>query len=225
MGGFLIGKLVRMATTSYVDISDYRYLIRELNKVEPTLAAGMRKEIRTVMKPLQQSVAKNIPMERPRSGMVTRIGRLSWGAGKPAKTVLIDTRAPRVNKDSLTGSFAKLRVTSPATVMADMMGRSGRYIGARRLATGSKSAAIEVTRGKYKGQMGYPYFYKGASSPEGRIHRNTGGQGRGLIRGLGAKPSRYVWPAALKGLPATRVAITQIFDKNILIINQKLRSR
>lgn len=215
--------------SAYISVTDYKFVVRELRKIEPQLAKDLRKDIRKVMKPLQESVSKAVPSagEQPK-GMVTKIGRLSWETNSrqvvPANRVLIDTKAPRQRPGSLTSGWAKLRMTSAPTVLADMAGRSGKYIGLRKLAGGTKKNSMEVLSGKYKGQMGYAYTYRNGVI-SGRIHRNTGGQGRGLISALGKRPSRYGWPAALKGIPATRREINRIFDDAVSLINSRLRSK
>ena len=214
--------------SAYISVTDYRFIVRELRKIEPQLAKDLRQNIRKAMKPWQAEVSRSIPVaEKQPTGMVTKIGRLSWETNTrqpvSADKVLVDTRAPRQRKDSLTTGWAKLRIMSPSVVLADMAGRSGKYIGLRKLAAGTRKNSMEVKSGKYKGQMGYAYTYKNGVS--GRIHRNTGGQGRGLISALGKKPSRYGWPAATKNAHLIRREINKIFDDSLTLINSRLRSK
>jgi hypothetical protein len=208
---------------AYMRFTDYRDLLKTLRQVDSALAKKVRKDVRKEIGPMRTGIRNSIPASAPLSGMVNRIGRLQWNEGKPARSVVIDTRPSRAARKGLTGSLVKLVVGSPATVMSDMAGRSGAWIGARPLAKGTKKAAMVVKNGKYKGQMGYAYTYKNGVS--GRIHRNTGGQGRGMIQNLGNTASRYVWPAAERALPETRLAVRRVLEDAYDSINSDLRSK
>lgn len=231
MEGFLIGKLIGMASPvsngATLKITDYRDLLRELRKIEPSLVREMKANIRQDAAPLRDSMRNAIPGSAPLSNMTTPIGRLSWGRGKPAKSVVFDSRIP---KKAYNGKMTLIRLVagSPATVLADMAGKTGKYIGARPFAGSTKSNSMPITRGKYKGEMGYAYTYRGGVI-SGRKHRNTGGQGRGLITNLsgraGKGASRFVWPAAEKGLPATRRLVKARLDQYFDIINHNMRTR
>lgn len=231
MGGFLVGKLVFMDRNSLnaasMRITDYRDLMRELNRVQPGLTKAVRAEARKVAEPLRASVRAGIPKTAPLAkpvkggGMVTKIGRLSWGRGKPADSAVFDTRAPRKNRDK--SSLIKIKVSSPATVMADMMGRSGKFINARPLAKGTRSNSAIVPSGKYKGEVGYRYTNRNGEIV-GRIHR-VRNQGKGLIRALGTSASRYVWKSAERGLPATKRAVSAVIQTAIDRVNYNLRTK
>lgn len=205
---------------SYMSVTDYRDLMRELNKIEPKLSAVVRKDIRRVASPLRDAVKAGIPATRPLSGMSNRIGRLAWGRNLNARSVVIDTRAPKVKPGSIVGSIVKLRASSAATVLADMAGRSGKYINARPYAKGTKANQMIVTKGKYKGQVGYPYTYRDGVS--GRVHK-INSQGRQMIDRLGGKASRYAWPAAERGLPAAKMEVKRILEQAYDRINRDLR--
>lgn len=214
----------------FITVTDYRDLLREIRKIEPDMMKRFRQDARKIGNPLRDQIRKGIPKTRPISGMspVTKagnasIGRLVWGANgvAPNKAVL-NTRIPP--RDQKKGSLIKIVASSAATVMADMAGRSGRYIGARPLAKGTKSNSMPVLSGKYKGQMGYAYTYP-SGLVSGRIHRNTGGQGRGMIESLGNKPSRFVYKAAEASLPTVRVEMARVVDKYCAIVNRNLRSK
>lgn len=207
---------------SYMSVTDYRDLMKGLRKIEPTLVKAVRKDIRKAASPLRDSVKNAIPASRPIYGMESRIGRLSWGAGKPARSVVIDTRAPRVKPGSIVGSLVKLVAGSPATVLADMAGRSGRYVNARPYAKGTKKNSMLVTKGKYKGELGYAYTYR--DGVRGRVHK-INSQGRKLIAGLGGNASRYAWPAAERGLPAAKMEVKKILEQAYDIINRDLRTK
>ncbi len=202
-------------------VTDYRDLMRELRKIEPSLVKQMKANIRQDAQPLRQAIRSGIPGDSPMR--VSKIGRLNWGKGKPAKSAVFDTRVRNKVTNGKT-SLVRIVVGSPATVLADMAGKTGKYVGARKMAEGTKSNSLPITRGKYKGEMGYAYTYRDGNV-SGRKHRNTGGQGRGLISKLGNKPSRYVWPSAEKGLPATKRLVQQRVEQYFKIINDGMRTR
>jgi hypothetical protein len=211
-----------------VTVDGYRQMLTDLRKIEPDLTTQMRREVRAIAAPLRQAIKTSIPKTSPLSHMrkTTQsgnesIGRLRWGAGnKPANYTSLDLKKPKRNKKAGT-SLARILVTSPATVMADMAGKSNKYVGARQYAKGTKSNSMVVTAGKYKGQLGYPYQYKNGVS--GRMHRNTGGQGRGMIKSLGSKPSRYVYSSVERALPSARIEVLKIVNKYASIVNRRTR--
>ena len=228
MGGFVVGRLdymgiVKPAMT--LSVSGYREMMRDLRAIEPGLVTEMRREVRRIGNPVRDAIRSGIPKTAPLTNMTNKVGRLSWGTtggGKVAanKTVL-NTRVPRRKAKEGT-SLVKIISSSPATVMADMAGRSGRYIGEKPYATGVKSNSMPIVRGKYKGEMGYRYTYRDGTV-SGRKHRNTGGQGRGMIQNLGVRPSRFVYPAAAKGIGPARREIALVVNKYIQIVNRNKR--
>lgn len=214
-------------------VSGYRELMNDLRKIEPDLNTAMRRDIRKIGNPIRNAIRSNIPKTAPikkpvrpgqGGGMTTRVGRLSWGANVMANKTVLDTSKPsRKSKNGI--SLVKIRVSSPATVMADMMGKSGRYIGQKPYAAGTKSNTYAYTTNDGRVIFGYKYTYhtKKGEVIGGRKHRNTGRQGLGLIRALGAHPSRFVYPAAEKSLPVARYEISKIVDRYIAIANQGKR--
>ena len=209
-------------------ITDYRDIIAELNRVQPTLINQMKKEYRRIAKPVQRDVKNAIPSEpptsgrhrlkpsnAPRSGFIPRVvpGRLTWGANgengnKQVDAVAIQTpsekKAARVYRKNKTdaASIARLKVENAGTVLADMAGRSGKYI--------NKRPRTRV------------YKYSGSATGE-RSHR-INNQGRGMIRALDkkGKPSRFVWKAAEKALPKVERDAKQVLNVAIQVINKRM---
>lgn len=215
-------------------VTDYRDLVKVLRQIDPALLREMRKNIRNDADPLRKSVRQGIPVASPLRGMrpdVNKIGRLAWGRGKQANSAVISTKVPRGKSPTGRTSLAKIVVSSAATVMADMAGKSGAWVGKRPLAKGTGNNKATVPFGKYKGQVGYRYTYHTAEGTfiAGRIHRNTGRQGRAMISKLnnvvGHKASHFVWPKAEQGLPAAKDNIRVTLNHYIDIVNRELRSR
>jgi hypothetical protein len=209
-------------------VSGYRQLLTDMRKIEPGLNTEMRREIRKIGNPVRDAVKSGIPKTAKLSQMrgetkvaPSSVGRLVWGAGVQANKAVLDTRKPSRKAKNGT-SLVKIRVSSPATVMADMAGRSGKYIGARPYAAGTKSNTYAYTTKSGEVIFGYKYQYRvdGKIVVGGRRHRNTGGQGRGMIRGLGGRGSRYVYPSVEKGLPVARYQISKVVDSYIAKVNR-----
>lgn len=200
------------ADRSGVVVTDYNGLIRELRKVDPETLKWMRKENKRIGRIVQQKVRGSIPNKPPLSGMIPKIatgvpGRLTWGTGKPARSVLIQT--PRRKASAKYRSIVRLAVMSPATVLADMAGRTGQYTGARK-------------RTKV-------YDYK--RSPTGkRWHTLSPGMGSNFVMNLNmrskeGRASRYVWPAAEQALPQAIDEAQKVVNGAINVINTRMRNQ
>lgn len=185
-------------------VSDIRNLQRALKAIDPKLRTQLLREAKEPAKPVQAAVKSAIPSVAPLSGMTG--GRLSWNQSVDAKgkthkanDVKIQFRTSMSGK-SLTTSLVRVRVSSPAVVVADMAGKSGKYFD-----KGYKGSGF--TR---------EYPYKGGT----RRHR-VNGQGRAMVRNLGGTPSRFVWPAAERSIPQARAAVDRVLSKFAKMINQR----
>jgi hypothetical protein len=173
-----------------VSAQDIKRINKALRLVEPELLKEIRTKIRSIAKPIETQIKKNIPTSPPMSGMGGVVfnkktgnysineGRLRWdGAGlrasrsvKPNATSI--TSAIKASGRSLTTSLAKIVVRSPAVSMADMAGRANKSRGISR-----------------------EYVYRNrAGELVKRRHRVTT-QGKKFIENLAGKASRYGWPA------------------------------
>lgn len=47
-------------------------------------------------------------------------------------------------------------------------------------------------------------------------------QGEVFVRGLGGQPSRYVWPAAMKALPAVQTEVRMVLDRYAEIASRRI---
>ena len=206
-------------------LTDYRDLITELRKTEPTLIRELQKGYRAIAKPVQKAVKGNIPSLPPTSGIHRKTpqrtvsgfyprvipGRLTWGSNsqnrkKPVRSVLIETpsvaKAARAMRRAKVGvaSIARLRVDNAAVVMADMAGKSNKYTDKRKITN----------------------EYKYSRSKTGTRRHKVNGQGRAMIKALGRNPSRYVWPAAEKAIPKVFVSTNANLQKTYNIINRRM---
>ena len=211
---------------SGVSVTDYRDLVRVMRQIEPAMFLELKRDFRKVAKPLVKDVKKGIPkspptrgihIKRPQatpSGFNPRVipGRLTWGANDQNRNKGVDSvlaKTPRVRTKLANGatetSIARVQVENAAVVMADMAGRSGKWINKR-----------SQTR---------EYRYSRSASGT-RVHK-VNGQGRAMIKALQAakgQGSRFVYPAAERALPAVRYEALRVLQGGFDKVNQKLRS-
>ena len=191
-------------SSSDLSVSDVRELQKRLREIEPELRKQLVRDVKAAGKPTADAIKSRLASVTPVSGM--RRGRLAWdhsvdGKGRihKATDVKVQFRTSTSGR-SLTTTLLRVGAFSPAVVMLDMAGRSGRYIDAG-----------------YKGS-GYtrPYAYKGGT----RRHK-VNGQGRALIARSGGSASRFVWPSALATIPQATVQVDRILRNAYATIGKK----
>jgi hypothetical protein len=194
---------------SAVSFSDVNYMFKVLGTIDREHVKNLRKEAKQIAKPIQAAVRRGIPSRPPISGMIPKVipGRLTWGTGKPAKSVTI--QAPPLKKKAKYNSIARVRTWSAAVGIADMAGRSRRSMN-----------KFEYTRD-------YPY----SRSPSGsRKHRITAVGSRKFIENLNygkgvkkSSASRFVWPSGESALPEAKLKMIVVLNKYYNIVNAQLR--
>ena len=205
-----MGNLRFVLQKDAVLISDYRQMIKIIRKVQPTIMADLRTNIRQIAAPAQSAVKANIPAVAPLTGMIrVHHGTKTWNYGSPAKSVVVDVKTTgRPNaKGQIT--LGRLRVKSAATVIADMAGRSGKHV--NKWAT---------TR---------PYMYRsyknGAPVDYMRTHK-INGQGARMIDKLNERKgtaSRFAWPAFEGVQTELRAKAKKSLSATLDFINGQLR--
>lgn len=172
-------------------ISDYKDILRQLNKLEPGLASALKNNLKEIAEIPRAAVRAEIPSQPPLRGMKRRLSPVgkTWNTRNNARTVTIKmgTKAAKPSFREKQIGLVKLVISSPATIIADMAGR------------GNMKSSID-------GQKTDWYVYPNAEGttentrPRLRRHR-VNGQGRAMVRALGAEPSRFVYPAVEKKMP------------------------
>jgi hypothetical protein len=203
----------RVTSTSeraVVELSDWRYLLKEISKLNKEIHKDMRKDFRRLAQDVQRGIRDEISNKPPLSGMrKARIpGRVTWGNGKPARSAII--RLPRNAKSNYL-PIAQVRVGSPATVIADMAGKSN-------AATNSKARTAFYD---------YTIYRDGAPIKVQRDHAITKLGSRKFIANLdaslGSRASRMVYPGAEKALPEAREEIQSLVTEVVDRVNRELR--
>lgn len=200
------GRTSSQGEGAYILITDYRQLIRELGKVDRELVKQLKSRYREIAQDVRDEIKREIPSRPPLSGMRKAVvpGRVTWGTGKPARSAII--RQPRSRAKGRNIPISQIMVGSPATIIADMAGKSNR----------------ETAKKKIAG----PYRY--SASPTGtRTHRiNPVGSRKfinNLDRALSGKASRMVYPAAERKLDNARDEMQEALNYAAQIINNELR--
>jgi len=181
-----------------ISVLDIRELQKRMKAIEPRLRTEFVRNLKNIGKPLNTQIKSAIGTIEPLSGMRKDTGRLGWGVGVAPDKTLIQFRTSMGGK-SLTTTLLRIKVQSPATVLTDMAGRSGRFIGQGRR-------------------------NDNASASEKRRNANPA-KGKAFIRSLneknGASASRRIWPSAEKSLPAIRREVTIVLNNAFRYFNQK----
>ena len=181
-----------------VSVMDVRELQKRMRAIEPRMRTEFVRNLKAIAKPLESKVKTGIGTIQPLSGMLKDKGRLGWGVGVPADKTLIQFRTSMGGK-SLTTSLLRIKVSSPATVLVDMAGRSGRYVGEGRR--------------------------NDNASPSEKRRNASPAKGAAFIRSLneknGASASRRIWPSAEASLPAIRREVEIVLANAFRHFNMK----
>lgn len=181
-----------------VSMLDVRELQRRMKEVEPRLRTEFMRDIKAIGKPLESQIKVGIGQITPLSGMLADKGRLGWGNGYAPDKTTIQFRTAMGGR-SLTTTLLRVKVWSPAVIISDMAGRSGRYVGKGRRNDNAK--------------------------PTTRMRNANPRKGAAFIRSLneanGGKASRKIWPAAEQSLPAVSAAVTRRLDEAMRAFNMK----
>jgi hypothetical protein len=189
-------------------VQDIRALQKKLREIEPSLRTQFLREIKAIGKEPEKAIRNAIPTTSPLSGMTKPGATLQWGkvtkgaksGGAKATTIRFRTKA---GGKSLTTTLLGIRVNSAASSVADMAGRSGRYVGKGYKASGL-SKPIRRT------------YSDGGQSVEFRRRASVAGGDafiRNLNKKLGNNPSRMAWKAVEKSLPQTSKDVQFVVDK------------
>lgn len=216
--------------TIQVKATDYKLVIRELNKIDKSLSLQLRKDYKKIAKPAQESVKKELKSigpdgpfagskrrsnNKPANGMLHG-GRTGWGTNYgssggplgdkkryPYDSVLIQAYTKAQKKGT---GVARLRVRSAATVIGDL---------ARSFQGAKKTRAYPIRL------FGGPVIM--------RQHTTTQKGVFYFIRGLGAitKPSkkgksRNVYPGFDKAYPLIRREAEMAIEKTVRIVKANI---
>lgn len=207
------------ANTVRLEITNWKDIMKVLSKMDKDYTRELRKEFRSIAKPVQERVRKAIPSRAkpPLSGMKqVHFGRLAWGStygsgAKPAKSVIIQTPNVRSKRYAKANEvpIVRLQVQSPGTVLYDMGGR------------------VNGVKGRKGMTPWYDYTYTlpgGRKWVGKRRHRvNPTNFLSSLTKSHGyqkSQASRIIWPAAEKAMPEA----TRRMDGIITDVNRRINT-
>jgi len=203
---------VALTNQATIVISDYKALIRELNKIEPTLVKELRADLKEIAEVPRKAIRSAIPSQPPLSGMRRRLSPKgkTWNNRVNARTVTIKTRSPKraVGFGGKDAGIIQLQVPSPATIIADMAGR------------GRMRSSIEGRKTEW---YVYP-LAKGTTenTRPGQRRHTVKGQGYAMINALGESPSRFVYPAVEGSMNQTAEAVDEVIADATRLIERKI---
>lgn len=212
-----VGAVNQKFEQSEILISDYRWVIKQLGDIDKEILKEFKRNQKQIAKPIQQGIRKNIPLRAPLRGSSARRngtqygmqkaripGRLTWGNIKPARSALIRATNPKKFTKAPRTAIVKIDVVSPATVMADMAGKSMAYVN--------------------RNPRTKPYRYLSRSGKEIQRTHRINGQGLGMIRELNKQPSRFVYPGALSQLDKAASEMSELTEDALMTIKRKMDS-
>lgn len=202
----MLKMLLTGATGQPFSVKDIRELQKKLRAIEPSLRTEFLREVKAIGKTPERAIKNAIDNDSPLSGMRKPGASLQWGKAKKgsggAKSTTIRFRTKAGGK-SLTSTLLGIRINSAATSVADMAGRSRRYIGA-----GYKNSGMsKPIRRTYADGSQSVEFQRRATRRGGEAFINN------LNDKLNNRPSRMAWKAVEKDLPQISRTIQFVVDK------------
>jgi hypothetical protein len=189
--------------------SDLRKLQRMLKDIDPELRKQFMRDAKSVGKEAESLVKPALPSSAPLSGMKTN-GAYGWNTQErkgrrvaPNKTEVRFRTATGGNTAGGTSSLVSVRVVAPMTVIADIAGRSGSWIG-----KGDKGSGYSK-----------PYTDRYGNITRHRLY----GQGEALVASLGGRGSRYAWPAIVGRKGSLESKVQDVVEKYSAIANGKFK--
>lgn len=167
-----------------ISVLDVRELQKRMKEADPKFRTEFLRDIKSVGKSLDSQIKSGINTIKPLSGMRVDKGRLGWGVGAAPDKTTIQFRTSMGGR-SLTTTLLRIKVWSPAVIIADMAGRTGNYVGQGRRNDNAKPSIKRRNANIKKGEA----FI------------------RSLNEKNGGTASRKIWPSAEQSLPAVAAEV------------------
>ena len=191
-------------------VQEIRALQKKLREIEPKLRTEFMREVKAIGKAPEKAIQTAIPSSAPLSGLDPagrgRNATLQWGKTKKgfggAKSTTVRFRTQAGGK-SLNSTLLGIRVNSAATSVADMAGRSRRYVGGGYKGSGTSKPIVRT------------YADGGQSVSFQRRATRKGGNAfiTNLNKKLSNQPSRMAWKSVQKDLPKLSKDVQFVVDK------------
>jgi hypothetical protein len=190
-------------------ISDLRLMIKTLRALDSKYVGEFYKRAKEIAKPIQKHVIDGIPSTPPVRGMRAKSmrGRLAWGVGKRAKSVVIRANRTVQRKSAFAKGksneypIVQVVAQSPALVMADMAGKTNAYtnkkVRSRKHEINLFGRGVIVER-TYKINNQGRFLIEALANSSKSISKNA---------------SRFFWPSAIKGMPEAKVKMDALIKE------------
>jgi len=172
-----------------ISVLDVRELQKRMREAGPNFRKEFLRDVKDIGKPLESKIRAEINSITPLSGFLADRGRLGWNSGVAADKVTTQFKTSMGGR-SLTTTLLRIKVWSPAVIIIDMAGRSGKEVGKGR----RNDNASPTTR------------RRNANMNKGEAFISS------LNREIGNRPSRVVYRAAESSLPALTAETDRVLN-------------
>jgi hypothetical protein len=182
-----------------VSVLDIRELQRRMRDAGPNFRAEFMRDVKKIGKPLESEIKSTIRNIEPLSGFRKDRGRLGWGVGVAPDKTLVQFKTSMGGR-SLTTTLLRIKIFSPAVIILDMAGRTGKSVGEGR---------------------------RNDNSPPTTRRRNANrNKGNAFIASLNREigdgsASRFIYPAAEDSLPALSQDVQKVLDDAMRRFNMR----
>jgi hypothetical protein len=181
-----------------ISVLEVRELQRRMKEAGPNFRREFLRDVKDIGKPLESDIRSAINSIDPLSGFLADRGRLGWNNGVAANKVTTQFRTSMGGR-SLTTTLLRIKVWSPAVIIMDMAGRSGKEVGKGR----RNDNASPTTRRRNANQKKGETFIAS------------------LNREIGNRPSRIVYKAAEASLPKLTADTDRVLKDAMRRFNMK----
>jgi hypothetical protein len=188
-----------------VQLTDWRFLIRETRKIEPATIDKLKRNATRIGRPVEKKIQQGISNRFAIRGMEPKVepGRLTWGGHIAPKTtqLRVDTR---MRKKGI--SLVSVWAMSPAVAIFDTAHNSGKFDGRQT--------------------KQYPY----SRSKTGTRSHLRNGQGKHMVSAMDRSParkqvnrSRVIWPSAESAIPQANAEMYQLIEQTAQRLNAEIQ--
>jgi len=181
-----------------ISVLDVRELQKRMRDAGPNFRAEFMRDVKDIAKPLESKIKSTIRGIEPLSGFRKDRGRLGWGTATAVDKTLVQFRTSMGGR-SLTTTLLRIKIFSPAVIIMDMAGRSGKHIGEGRRNDNSPPTTRRRNANRNKGEA----FIAS------------------LNREIGGRASRFIYPAAEDSLPELSQKTQRVLDDAMRRFNMR----
>jgi hypothetical protein len=182
-----------------ISVLDVRELQKRMRDAGPNFRAEFMRDVKDIARPLESKIKSTIRNIEPLSGFRKDRGRLGWGTATAVDKTLVQFKTSMGGR-SLTTTLLRIKIFSPAVIILDMAGRTGKSVGEGR---------------------------RNDNSPPTTRRRNANqNKGNAFIASLNREigdgsASRFIYPAAEDSLPELSQQTQRVLDDAMRRFNMR----